>query len=184
MTPDALLRHNRTIRRQRNFFGMLTVALVVSNVFLVGSYTQVQRTTVLVPSRVSDGMVAVGAIDSRFVEALALDATYAFYNVSPQTASYGRKVVERLSSLRDRPQLLDAFDSVADDIRERRITTTFYPERIDHDLDKLKVTITGNLATFIETKLVTRERRVVEIDFVEEAASVRLASMSVVEDAS
>ena len=46
----------------------------------------------LVPSRVSDGMVAVGAVDARFVEALALDAVYAFYNVSPETASYGRRV--------------------------------------------------------------------------------------------
>lgn len=184
MTFDALNRQLRAARWQRSVFALIALLLLVSNLFLVGSYTQVQRTTVLVPSRVSDGMVAVGAIDNRFVEALALDAVYAFYNVSPETASYGRRVVERLASLRDRPQLLDAFDAVADDIRQRRISTTFFPEKVEHDMDGLRVVITGSLATFIETKRVSREQRTVTITFVEEAASVRLASMAVEETAS
>lgn len=179
MTFESLNRQLRAARWQRSVFVVIAALLLVSNLFLVGSYTQVQRTTVLVPSRVSDGMVAAGAVDARFVEALALDAVYAFYNVSPETASYGRRVVERLASLRDRPKLLDAFDTVADDIRQRRISTTFFPEKVEHDLDGLQVLITGSLATFIETERVSREPRIVTLTFVEEAASVRLAAMSV-----
>lgn len=179
MTFDALNRQLRAARWQRSVFAVLALLLLVSNLFLVGSFTQVQRTTVLVPSRVSDGMVAVGAVDARFVEALALDAVYAFYNVSPETASYGRRVVERLASLRDRPSLLDAFDTVSNDIRQRRISTTFFPETVEHELTGLRVIITGSLATFIETQRVSREPRIVTLTFVEEASSVRLASMSV-----
>ena len=179
MTFDSLNKQFRKQRKMTVFFMMTTVIMMIANLMLSGAYTQVERTTVLVPSRVSDGMVAAGAVDARYVESLALDAVYAFYNVSPETASYGRRVVERLSSLRDRPALLDAFDSVSDDIRDRRITTTFFPEQIDHDIDGLNVIVTGSLATFIETQRVSREPRVVTLQFVEEASSVRLARMSV-----
>ena len=78
MTFDALNRQLRAARWQRSLFAVIALLLLISNLFLVGSYTQVQRTTVLVPSRVSDGMIAVGAVDARFVEALALAALYAF----------------------------------------------------------------------------------------------------------
>jgi conjugal transfer pilus assembly protein TraE len=184
MTFDALNKKFRTSRKLMAFFMVTTVLLLVANLMLAGAYTQVQRTTVLIPSRISDGMVAAGAVDKRYVESLALDAVYAFYNVSPETASYGRKVVERLSSLRDRPQLLEAFDAVGEDIRERRITTTFFPERIDHDIDGLTVVVTGSLSTFIETHRVSRQSRVVTLKFVQEASSVRLSGMSVEEASS
>lgn len=183
MTPDALNRQLRSARWQRSLFAVIALLLLVSNLFLVGSYTQVQRTTVLIPSRISDGMVAVGAVDARYVESLALDTIYAFYNVSPETASYGRRVVEKLASLRDRPSLLEAFDTVADDIRQRRITTVFFPERVEHDASGLKVVVTGSLATFIETERVSQQPRTITLNFIEEAASVRLASIDVQESA-
>lgn len=184
MSPEQQSRQLRAARGTRNVFIVIALAQLAIIVMLVGSYTQIKRTTVLVPSRISDGMVAAGAVDSRYVESLALDAVYAFYNVSPETAAYGRIVVERLSSLRDRPRLLDAFDAVAKDIRERRISTTFFPERVDHDMMGLRVVVTGNLATFIETQRVTREQRVITLTFVEEASSVRLKSMTVEESSS
>jgi conjugal transfer pilus assembly protein TraE len=181
MTFDALNKQFRAQRRRTAFFMITTVLLILANLVLASSYTQVQQTTILVPSRVSDGMVAAGAVDARYVESLALDAVYAFYNVSPETASYGRRVVERLSSLSDRPALLDAFDAVSNDIRERRITTTFFPERVEYDIDAFSVSVTGPLATFIDTERVSREPRVVTLKFVEEASSVRLSSMTVEE---
>ena len=184
MSPAQQARQLRASRGTRNLFILISLVLLVVNVMLVGSYTQIQRTTVLVPSRISDGMVAAGAVDARYVESLALDAVYAFYNVSPETAAYGRRVVERLSSVRDRPQLLDSFDSVATDIRERRITTTFFPVRLDHDQDGLRIVVTGNLSTFIETQLVTKQERVITLTFVQEASSVRLATMHVEETSS
>ena len=51
-------------------------------------------------------------------------------------------------------------------------------------MEGLRVVVTGSLATFIETEIVSRERRVVSLTFVEEAASVRLAAMKVEEAAS
>lgn len=179
MSPNALSRQFKSVRRQRSFFVATSMVLLVIVFLLAGTMSQVQRTTVLLPSRVADGMVAAGAVDSRYVEALALDAIYAFYNASPANASYGRRVVERLASVRDRPLLLDNFDTVADDIRQRRISTVFYVEKLELDRDAMTVRAVGSLATFIETKRVSIEPRVVVVSFVEEASSVRLASMNV-----
>jgi len=134
MSPNALSRQFKSVRRQRSFFVATSMVLLVIVFLLAGTMSQVQRTTVLLPSRVADGMVAAGAVDSRYVEALALDAIYAFYNASPANASYGRRVTVRA---------------------------------------------VGSLATFIETKRVSIEPRVVVVSFVEEASSVRLASMNV-----
>jgi len=75
--------------------------------------------------------------------------------------------------------LLDNFDTVADDIRQRRISTVFYVEKLELDRDAMTVRAVGSLATFIETKRVSIEPRVVVVSFVEEASSVRLASMNV-----
>ena len=181
MTPAAMGRQLKSARRQRSLFLGTTLILLVIVLLLAGTMSQVQRTTVLLPSRISDGMVAVGAVDNRYVEALALDAIYAFYNTSPANAAYGRRVVERLGSLRDRPALLESYDAVAEDIRQRRISTVFYVEKLELDRDTLKVRAVGSLATFIETERVSIEPRVVTVSFVEEASSVRLSAMSVEE---
>lgn len=179
MSPASMGRQLKSARRQRSFFLAASIVLLAIVVLLAGTMSQVQRTTVLLPSRVADGMVAVGAVDSRYVEALALDAIYAFYNTSPANASYGRRVVERLSSVRDRPGLLESFDTVANDIRQRRISTVFYVEKLELDRDAMRVRVLGSLATFIETERVSVEPRTVLVNFVEEASSVRLAGISV-----
>lgn len=178
MSPASMGRQLKSVRRQRSLLAAVSLILLVVVVLLAGTMSQVQRTTVLLPSRVSDGMVAVGAVDARYVEALALDAIYAFYNASPANASYGRRVVERLSSVRDRPLLLQNFDTVANDIRQRRISTVFYVEKLELDRDALNVKATGSLATFIETERVSVEPRTVTVTFVKEAASVRLAGIN------
>lgn len=178
MTFEALNRQLRVARFQRSVFAVTALLLLISNVFLAGSFAQVQSTTVLVPSRISDGMVAVGAVDVRYVEALAKEAVFAFYNVSPQNTDSGRDVVERLSGIRERAAMLEAFDQVAEDIRERRISTTFFLEKIEHDETGLKIAVHGQLTTFIEQHQISREPRVVTLEFVEQASSVRLARMS------
>ena len=108
MSPHQQARQLRSSRGTRNLFIIISLVQLAVIVMLGGSYTQIQRTTVLVPSRISDGMVAAGAVDSRYVESLALDAIYAFYNVSPETAAYGRRGCDRLACVRDRPRVVDA----------------------------------------------------------------------------
>lgn len=171
----------RNARLQRNSVFFFLVVMIFVNIALVSTISRTTRTTVLIPSRVSDGMVAAGAMDQRYVEGLALDAVYSIYNTSPETTASGRQVVERLASVRDRAKLLQEYDEVAKDITERRISTRFERYRIEFDTNTLIMRVTGRLTTYVETEVVNVAERVVILRFVEEASSVRLAAMSIEE---
>lgn len=181
MTFDAMSKAIRAARLQRTIIAIFLLVSMAANLMLSFSVSSVARTTVLVPTQIRDGMVASGAVDRRFVEALAKDALAAFYNTSPQTTEYGRKVVERIASVRDRPELLKAYDGIALDIKTRDITTVFFLERIDHFDDALRLSVQGSFATFIGKSLVTRQPRTVEVHFTEEANSVRLSRLVAVD---
>ncbi|WP_299969413.1 TraE/TraK family type IV conjugative transfer system protein [uncultured Roseobacter sp.] len=179
MNFDAMNRQLKVARRSRNVFAAFGMLLLVIVMLLSATLMTTHRTTVLVPSRVSDGMVSNGHVDPRYVEAIALDAVYSFFNSSPESTAYGRQALERIASIRTRPTLLDAYDEVADDIRERKITTVFFVNEIEHDWTALEVTVKGSLSTYIETSFVTREDREVVLRFAREASSVRLADFEV-----
>ena len=179
MTFDALDRSLRGARRSRNLFALLSMILLAVVLLLSVTLAKATRTTILVPTRVSDGMVASGTVDTRYVEALALDAVYAFYNTSPNTTDRGRTIVERLASARDRSLLLETFDTIADDIRARKITTVFFISRLETQIDGLTIDVIGNLRTFIETEAINSKPVRVRVSLVKEASSARLASMRV-----
>jgi conjugal transfer pilus assembly protein TraE len=129
----ALDRSVRTARRGRNLAVVLLVTMIGANALLGLRLLNQSNQVVLIPTQVSDGMVARGAVDKRYVEALALDAVYAMYNATPETLDYGRQVLDRLSSLRERSAILDQYDRIATDMRERKISTVFFPEKLEHN---------------------------------------------------
>ncbi len=104
------------------------------------------------------------------------------YTVSPETVKYGRTVIERISAAQDRARLLDAYDDIADDIRLRRISTVFRPEKIEHRMDQLQVVVTGNLATYLDTSEVNNSRRKILLTYVEEGSSIRLSRVELMEN--
>lgn len=181
MDFSTLKRKYKQARTARN--GLAFGIAVCLGIILLLSYRISQENTqvVLVPSRVSDGMVARGAADIRYIEALSLDAVYAMYTVSPNTVSYGREVIERISSAADRARLLDAYDDIAEDIKLRRISTIFRPEKIEHNLARLQVFVQGSLSTYLDTTEVSTSPRRIMLTFVEEGSSTRLSRIELVE---
>lgn len=171
---------NKALGRSRKalvLLGVLLSTMIVGNALLAAKlYTQSNQ-VVLVPTTVSDGMVARGTVDKGYIEALALDAVYAMYNITPGTLGYGRSVLERLSSPAERASILEAYDRTSEDITERRISTVFFPRKIEHNFQNYEVVVDGDLATFLETTQVTREDRRILIRFTPQAGSVRLAAI-------
>ena len=163
------------LRRARNALGLVSLALIGSNLLLSWQVLQTHSQTILIPSRVSDGMVAQGGGDVRYLEALSLDATQAMYTVSPATTTYSRQVIERVANPIERDALLKRFDEVAADIKTREISTVFLPEKIDHDLAKLTLTVSGQFATYLGTTRVSEEPRTIRVTFSEFGGSVRVA---------
>lgn len=175
MDYPSLARSMTRLRRARNAMGLVALVLIASNAALSWQVMQTHSQTILIPSRVSDGMVAQGGGDVRYLEALSLDATQAMYTVSPATTRYSRQVIERLANPVERDALLKRFDEVADDIAKREISTVFLPEKIDHDLAHLTLTISGQFATYLGTTRVSEEARVIRVGFSEFGGSVRVA---------
>ncbi|MDC0660618.1 TraE/TraK family type IV conjugative transfer system protein [Leisingera sp. SS27] len=157
--------------------GVVSAGLVGAVVMLSAKLYSQSNQVVLVPTTVSDGMVARGTVDKGYVEALALDAVYAMYNSSPRTLHYGRSVLERLSGPAERASILDTYDRIAKDITERKISTVFFPRKIEHNFATYEVVVEGDLATYLETTQVTREDRRILIRFKPQAGSVRLAAI-------
>ena len=154
------------------------VFMIIANGLLAAKIYGTSNQVVLVPTSITDGMVARGAIDQRFVEAVALDAIYGLYNSSPNTLKYGRIVIERTASVNNRAKLLEIYDEVAEDIRQREISTVFRPTQIEHNLDQLEVTVKGELDTYLSNVKVATERRNILLTFVVEAGSVRLSRIN------
>lgn len=181
MNFDTLSRKMKAAQMARNVLAVLLSVSVTGNALQSWRIAQENTQVVIIPSRVSDGMVARGAADIRYIEAVALDAVYAMYTVSPQTLSYGRTVIERVSAAADRARLLEQYDSVADDIRLRRISTVYRPEKIEHNLERLQVAVVGSLATYLDTTEITTAPRRILLTFVEEGASIRLSRVELTE---
>lgn len=171
---------DKTLKRSRRALltvGVVACGLATANVLLAAKMYSQSNQVVLVPTTVSDGMVARGAVDKGYVEALALDAVYAMYNSSPRSLHYGRSVLERLSDPAERAAILATYDRIGRDITERKISTVFFPRKIEHNFADYEVLVEGDLATYLETTQVTREARRILIRFKPQAGSVRLAAI-------
>jgi len=182
MNFDAMKRQLRSARLMRNVLAASTAVMTGVAGLLAFEIATQSHQVVLIPTNVSDGMVARGAVDKRYVEALALDAVYGLYNASPESLEYGRRVIERLASVGQRNELLKHYDEVAKDISDRDISTVFRPRTIEHNLSKLEVVVDGDLETFLNTVMVKTEPRRILLSFVTEAGSVRLARINKLED--
>lgn len=181
MNFDSLSRKMKAAQRARNGLAVVLAVSITANLLLSYHISQENTQVVLIPSKVSDGMVARGGADIRYIEALSLDAVYAMYTVSPGTIRYGRDVIERIAAAQDRARLLDSYDDIAEDIRLRRISTVFRPEKIEHNLARLQITVEGTLATYLDTTEVSNTRRRIMLTFVEEGSSIRLSRMELQE---
>ena len=177
MNFPAMQRTVKQARRAAAVLGLVSLVLLVTNLLLVAKMYSQSNQVVLVPTTVTDGMVARGTVDKGYIEAIALDAVYAMYNSSPNTLTYGRSVLERLSGPAERNEILLAYDRIAEDIAARKISTVFFARRIEHNFDRYEVVVEGDLATYLETTQVTREKRRILIRFRPQAGSVRLSGI-------
>ncbi|WP_299155026.1 TraE/TraK family type IV conjugative transfer system protein [uncultured Tateyamaria sp.] len=177
MNFPAMQKTVRQARRASVVLGMVALVLIVTNALLVAKMYSQSNQVVLVPTTVTDGMVARGTVDKGYIEAVALDAVYAMYNSTPNTLAYGRNVLERLSGPAERNDILLAYDRIAEDITQRKISTVFFARRIEHNFDRYEVVVEGDLATYLETTQVTRERRRILVRFRPQAGSVRVSGI-------
>jgi len=174
MTISEMQRRYGAVIFQRNSFVATSLFLLALVGLLAFSLSQKQQRVVLIPSRVADGMIAYGAKDTRYIEALALDTVYAMFNISPSSTEYTKTVLTRITTAASRAEILDAVDQSTRDYKRRKITTTFFPRSIEYHLENDRVIIAGILKTFISNSLVASEEKLIAVIFKPEAGSYRV----------
>lgn len=178
MDFQAMKTQLKNARTGRTIFAVASVVLLAINGLLAVKLYTTSNQVVLIPTSISDGMVARGAVDKRYIEAVALDAVYALYNASPQTQEYGRNVIERTAAVSARSKLLELYDKSVKDLKGRDLSTVFYTRRIEHTKGGLEVVIEGDLRSYVSTALVSVEKRRILVTFKVEAGSARISKIN------
>lgn len=168
-------------RYARNLLAVLLVLSVVANAALSIHISRQTNQVVLVPSRVSDGMVARGALDIQYLEQLAKDTVSSLYQLTPTTLSEGRGVIERVSAGENRSALLSHFDAIAKDIEQRKLSTVWRTVRLTTNLDALTVDVEGTFSTYVRNNFASEETRTIRVTFGPEGASARVIGIESLE---
>lgn len=182
MTPSNVSREITQARWMRNILFVLLVLSVTSNAALSVHMARQTNQVVLVPSVVSDGMVARGKIDVSYLEQLAKDVVSSLYQVTPSTLGEGRSVLERVASSGQRADILKQYDETAQDIKDRGLSTVWRHEKLSTDFDNLTVDITGQFETYVGTSFASEQKLTIRVRFGREGASARVIGIESLEN--
>lgn len=181
MDGSVSLRELRGARNVRNAMALIAFVMTAAVVLLVAELRSRQHVTVLVPTIVQEGMIANGRIEARYMEGLARDALYSLLNVTPDTTDYSRNMLGRLAAPAARPEILNLWEDVMEEVRKRDISTVFYPSTLESSVKDLSVTVDGELVTYLGFSKVGNEPRRYRIEFVEYQGSIRVARIAELE---
>lgn len=184
MRPASLFQRYRAAQRQRNVLALCAVLLIIATCALSLRVASGFNQTVLLPTRVGDGMVAKGAVDRAYIEALALDTAQAMFTIHASTLDYDRQTLERVAHPSNRARLLEEFDAQAQIITDRKISTVFDSNQLTTDLSELRVIIDGFLTTYLDKMQIERAPKQVIVGFERQAGSVRVSHIRIEEGSS
>jgi len=182
MTPDHVTKQLSNARWMRNVLFVLLGASVLSQAAMSVHMARQTNQVVLTPSIIADGMVARGAVNVPYLEALAKDVVISLYQVTPTTLGEGRAVIERVSAGDVRAALLESFDATAKDIEERRLSTVWRTEKFATDLSSMSVDVSGEFSTYVGTNFASKQNRTIRVSFGREGASARVIGIETVEN--
>lgn len=181
MTPDNVTKQLSNARFMRNLLFVILSASIISQAAMSVHMARQTNQVVLTPSIVADGMVARGAVNVPYLEALAKDVVSSLYQVTPTTLGEGRAIIERVASGAARDALLVSFDATAKDIQERQLSTVWRTEKFTTDLAALTVDVSGEFSTYVGTNFASKQHRIIRVSFGREGASARVVGIETVE---
>lgn len=182
MDQGIALREHRSARIQRNVLFGIVVLLLGIVAFQAFALVKRENIVILTPTIVQDGTVAYGGdVDARYIESLARDAIQSLLNVAPATTDYPRTTLSRLAAPSYRPELLEFFDGIIQDVRKRKISTVFFLETLDTNVVAKEVFINGRLKTYLGATEVKSDQRRYRIGFGDFNGSVRITKISELE---
>lgn len=149
------------------------------NVMLAAFVMGKHQSVVLLPSVRAGGTYELGAagVSRAYLEDMARTVTHTMLNITPGVDDY---VLDSLLSL-THPSFYGSFRGQFEDwvaeVRDRNLSTAFYPLSLRSDPAALSVTVTGVLRSYIGEKQVDEERVIYRLSFDYTGTRLTLASL-------
>lgn len=174
MTPDAALNELKVVGRQRNVAFLLLLVALVAIVVLSLSVTAKKDQLVLVPLTSHPTTVEAGKVRRDYLRETAITISYFFENITPETAEYFEERLLSVTHPSARGRVAADLRDTVERWRDGSSSRAWYPRDVYEDPKSLYVEVTGELRTFVGTKLVDQRQMTLAMQFFQEGYSLYL----------
>ena len=174
MTPDNALVQLGTVGRQRNVAFVLLLVALVAIVILSLSVTAKKDQIILVPLTNHPMTVEAGKVRRDYLRETAITISYFFENITPETAEYFEERILSVTHPSARGRISAGLQETVERWQDGSSSRAWYPRDVYEDPKTLYVEVTGELRTFVGTKLVDQRQMTLAMQFFQEGYSLYL----------
>ena len=167
MTPDNALVQLGTVGRQRNVAFVLLLVALVAIVILSLSVTAKKDQIILVPLTNHPMTVEAGKVRRDYLRETAITISYFFENITPETAEYFEERILSVTHPSARGRISAGLQETVERWQDGSSSRAWYPRDV-------YVEVTGELRTFVGTKLVDQRQMTLAMQFFQEGYSLYL----------
>lgn len=181
MTPDHAIRQLKLVGRQRNVALVLLLIALVSIVVLSLSVTAKRDQIVLVPLTSQPMTVEAGKVRRDYLRETAITISYFFENITPESADYFEERILSVTHPSARGRISADLRDTVERWKDASSSRAWYPRDVYEDPKSLYVEVTGELRTFVGTKLVDQRQMTLAMQFFQEDYSLYLQNIEELE---
>ena len=181
MTPDHAIRQLKLVGRQRNVALVLLAVALVSIVVLSLSVTAKRDQIVLVPLTSQPLTVEAGKVRRDYLRETAITISYFFENITPESADYFEERILSVTHPSARGRISADLQETVERWKDGSSSRAWYPRDVYEDPKSLYVEVTGELRTFVGTKLVDQRQMTLAMQFFQEDYSLYLQNIEELE---
>jgi type IV conjugative transfer system protein TraE len=177
MTPDHAISQLKIVGRQRNVALVLLLVALISIVILSLSVTAKKDQLVLVPLTSQPMTVEAGKVRRDYLRETAITISYFFENITPESADYFEERILSVTHPSARGRISADLRETVERWKDGSSSRAWYPRDVYEDPKSLYVEVTGELRTFVGTKLVDQRQMTLAMQFFQEDYSLYLQNI-------
>lgn len=166
MNVNEQIKINRKLLKHRNWLLVGVTMMLLSNVLISSYLYRVDSKVVIVPSQVREEFyVTDKKVSEGYLESMTRDFAFLILNLTSENYQYVEATVLKLTTPEYYEKMKHELDALATDIKQRNVTTSFFPKEILVDNEQLITEVQGVLDTKVGLTTVSRENKVYRMVF-------------------
>lgn len=166
MNVASQIQHNYRLKRHRSWLIISGTILMISNLLLSLYITNLESRTIVVPTYIPKEISLTNKhVSEEYLELMARDVINMILNITPHSYEYVESYLLKLSHPSHYGKLKQELMELAEDIKMRDVSISFFITHMTVDVSNLKVAVEGHLETRVGLKTVNRELRKYNVVF-------------------